>query len=59
MPDSKDDYSSVENTCLVTGLLRDYTENHQIVNLISEIIVLNNLNFRGSLRNSRTSRTLE
>lgn len=59
MPDRKDGCSNVECTCLVTGLLRDHTENYQTVNLISEIIVLNNSNFRGSLRNSGTSRTLE
>lgn len=38
MPDSEDedDHSSVEETCLVTGFLRDYIENGQIVNVISE-----------------------
>lgn len=45
MPDRKDDCGNMENTCLVTGLLRDYIENCQIVNVISEIIVLNNYKY--------------
>ena len=38
MPDSEDedDHSSVEETSLVTDFLRDYTENGQTVNVISE-----------------------
>lgn len=38
MPDSEDedDHRSMEETCLVTGFLRAYIENGQIVNVISE-----------------------
>lgn len=38
MPDSEDedDHSNMEETCLVTGFLRDYIEKGQIINVISE-----------------------
>ncbi len=34
--EDEDDHSSVEEACLVTGFLRAYIENGQIVNVISE-----------------------
>ena len=41
--EAEDDHSSMEERCPVTGFLRDYSENGQIVNVSSEKTDLNNV----------------